>query len=209
MVQRTERDREILFALTHHVRAMTLPQITRTWWKESKPETARTRLSILEGEDLVQTKRLLAHPELELSAPVLTWKPGDGDPDFGAGSYQLKSRWSQHPVMTLCVSATATAARLFAGHGGRLPREVERTHDIHMAAVYLLYRAHDPASLDSWTFEERLRRERGHAEMLPDVVLRPRTGQQRAIEFGGAYSKAKLLAFHAYCKERNLPYEVW
>jgi hypothetical protein len=34
--------------------------------------------------------------------------------------------------------------------------------------------------------------------------------QRRVVEFGGAYPKAKLEAFHRYCsQELQLPYEVW
>lgn len=111
--------------------------------------------------------------------------------------------------MTTVVAASRMCANMFGGHGGRLPREIERTHDIHLARVYLLYRLRQPSVLPFWTFEERLRKERGRAsEMLPDVILRG-PGMHQAIEFGGAYSKEKLEAFHSYCSERNLSYEVW
>jgi hypothetical protein len=60
-----------------------------------------------------------------------------------------------------------------------------------------------------WVFEEQLRGERARkAEMLPDVLVRT-SEKTWAVEFGGAYSKEKLTAFHEHCAVRNLPYEVW
>ena len=32
---------------------------------------------------------------------------------------------------------------------------------------------------------------------------------QTAVEFGGRYPESKLRAFHDYCAERDLGYEVW
>lgn len=130
-------------------------------------------------------------------------------PDLGAVSYRLQRRWDKHPVITTLVAASHACANFFAGHGGRLSREVERTHDLHLARVYLLYRAQNPSVMPFWIFEERLRKEhRLKNEMLPDVLIRG-GGMTRVVEFGGAYSREKLKAFHQYCAERNLPYEIW
>ena len=116
-------------------------------------------------------------------------------------------------VQSLHVSAEIAADR-FGGYGGRPPRSIERTHDIHMAQVYLLYRLRQPELLSDWVFEEQVKAERklaaysNHGDKLPDVLLRTES-QTRAIEFGGAYGKDKLIAFHRYCKEHLLPYEIW
>ena len=144
----TARDEEILDTLTRRVRVLTLRQIARTWWLTSvRPEeAARDRLQILRRDGLLQIQTAPAHPELLLESPVVTWKPTDRDPDFGAISYRLKSRWKEHPISTVCVSSTRNAANRFHGHGGRFPRPVERTHDIHLARVYLIYRRLSPVS---------------------------------------------------------------
>jgi len=211
LAQLTTRDVEILDALTKRVRVLTLPQIARTWWTTSKEprENAKNRLQILQANALVQIQRVPAHPELPIEAPVTTWKPGDAAPDFGAVSYQLKRRWILPTVSTVCIAATPTAVNRLGGYGGRFPRQIERTHDIHMARVFLLYRQRRPESLSGWIFEEALRQQRGHtSERLPDVILQERANQM-VIEFGGAYPKAKLEAFHGYCKEKTFPYEIW
>src|SRR5262245_19461889 len=131
-------------------------------------------------------------------------------PDFGALSYRLRKRWSRHPVMTTIVSASRLSVNFFSGHGGRASRDVEVTHDVHLARVYLIYRREMSSALPFWVFEERLRQERGGSdcEMLPDVLIR-RHGATTAVEFGGAYSKQKLAAFHDYCVAKTFSYEVW
>jgi len=207
----TPRDLEILDALTKRVRVLTLPQVARTWWAASKnpTENARDRLQILKANTLVQIQRVPAHPELPLEEPVSTWTPGEAPPVFGAVSYRLQVRWSLPTVTTVCMSATTKAANRLGGHGGRFPREVERTHDIHLARVYLSFKDRRPDLLPGWTFEEALRQEhRRSSERLPDVIILD-GHTRRVIEFGGAYPKAKLEAFHGYCKEKALPYEIW
>ncbi len=207
----TPKDREILEALTRRVRVFSIEQLARAWWPDSKRPTARAqaRVRALNVGGFVQIQKGAAHPEIQLTAPLTSWTPNDTRPDFGALAYRLQSRWTEHPVMLTCVSATAKAARVFSGHGGRFPREVERTHDLHLTAVYLLYRRQKPEVLGGWQHEDDIRRARGrNVERLPDVILDRALGRL-AIEFGGSYGKQKLIAFHEYCEAQSLPYEVW
>ncbi len=219
----TSRDLQILDTLTRRVRVMSIQQIARTWWAESADCTrvAQNRLRALEAEGLLHIDSAPAHPELQLEEPVARWALDERSPDFGAVSYQLQSRWREHPILTSCVSASKIAANRFGGYGGRPPRAVERTHDIHMAQVFLRYRKEHPALIKHWVFEEQVKAERKRAarsaerlyvsdagEKLPDAFLRSPSGT-KVIEFGGAYGKDKLQAFHAYCKEHSFPYEIW
>lgn len=188
-----------------------LPQVARTWWKDSRcPEAAaQVRVRDLASAGLVQVQRAPAHPEIPLTSPMVVWDRCQPKPDFGAVAYQLQARWKEHPVATTCIIASQTAARMFSGHGGRFSRAVERTHDLHHAAVYLLYRLRTPELLDGWKHEEEIRQNRGrNTGRLPDAILEV-AGERRAIEFGGSYSKQKLMAFHAYCERQSLSYEVW
>lgn len=213
----TNRDREILKALTHHVRVFSLDQIARTWWADSEvnspTRSADTRLKQLKTAGLVTIERLPARPELPLQSPVFSWSPSEPDPHFAAISYRLQNRWRDHPVLTPCVSASKIAANRFGGYGGRPPRAVERTHDIHMAGVYLIYRTVKPETLPFWVFEEQVKAERRKqprilGEKLPDVIIRT-PESTRVVEFGGAYGTDKVVAFHGYCKDRSLSYELW
>jgi hypothetical protein len=213
----TKRDLEILDALTRRIRVLSLDQIARTWWQDAgnRNRVAENRLRELAGENLLHLERAPAHPELTLEAPVTVWTTNDPEPEWGAVSYKLQTRWRSHPETTLCVSASKTAVNRFGGHGGRPPRSVERTHDIHMAQVYLIYREKYPELLAHWVFEEKIKAERRreareatYGQKLPDVILR--SGRDiRVVEFGGAYGKDKLVSFHRYCKEHAFPYEIW
>jgi hypothetical protein len=199
----TPVDQEILFTLLHKVRTVTDFQIQRTW----RQSTSRRQIERLESAGLVLKFSAMVHPELPLASPVVTWSPGDAEPNFAQASYRLRSRWAQVAVATTCVIASRRAARLLGGHGGRFPRESEETHDVHLAAVYLKYRAAAPDLADRWLSEEEIKRIRGRAKgKLPDAVLGI---GGRVVEFGGAYRKAKLCSFHSYCKTRGFSYEVW
>jgi hypothetical protein len=181
---------------------------------------------MLLAEQLLRIEHAPAHPELQLQAPIVSWDLGGPSPDFAAISYRLQSRWRNHPVLTTCISASSVAVDRFGGYGGRPPRAVERTHDIHMAQLFLHYRDRHPDLVKDWVFEEQVKAERKRAarsnrlgrslpfyesnanEKLPDAFLRSQSGT-KVIEFGGAYDKDKLTAFHGYCKEYSFSYEIW
>ena len=206
------RDNEILDALTIRVRLFSVAQIARTWWAgTADPEAnARERLKQLDRAGLVTRFVLMSRPELELEAPVLVWEPGQETPDLGSVSYKLQSRFSAALEKTPCVVATARAATKFGGHGGKLPKNAEQTHDVHVAAMFLRYRGLNPDLVRHWISEEVIKRTRPKVkgDKLPDAMIR--TGSyERVIEFGGEYGKDKLTAFHDYCVKKNLPYELW
>jgi hypothetical protein len=95
---------------------------------------------------------------------------------------------------------------MFGGHGGRFPRESEETHDLHLATVYLRFRSVSPELTISWVHEEEIKRDRRQRRgKLPDAMV----GKARVVEFGGAYKKDKLMAFHKFCETRGFNYEVW
>lgn len=105
--------------------------------------------------------------------------------------------------------ATKLAGRHFGGSGGRIPREKEETHDVHLASVFLHFRGRFPEQVKRWVSEAAILRSRdGSSEKLPDAVIEFDSGPQ-VVEFGGAYSKEKVQSFHDYCSENSLPYELW
>lgn len=216
-VQWTERDREILLALTHKVRLLSLEQIARTWWNASPVgvASARKRLATLTAKDspsseqFVLRLRVNAHPELNLSGPLLTWKPGELTPDFGALSYRLKNRWTEAIRPTTVYIATEKAARYFGGFGGKLRRPLQVTHDLHVARIYLHLLETDREAAWAWVSEEQFAPERRH-QKLPDAVLRDRNGKVTlVIEFGGSYDTKHVERVHLDCVTRSLPYELW
>lgn len=211
----TERDRDILDALTCRVRVLSLEQVARAWWPGASRSAAEERLSRLSAAGLVEARRFAARPETELVAPLATWQPGRSTPDFATVSYRAKSRWSEPPVMTACVIATERSGNRFGGRGGRFPRATERTHDLHLAQVYLRMRVLNPSRARTWLREDLVAKSRSEdeetaaaGEKLPDAIVRD--GQHdTAIEFAGAYAREKLREFHLYCERTSLAYELW
>jgi hypothetical protein len=195
-----DAERDLLSVLTHRVRVLSVPQIARTWPK------VEPRLKRLEAEGLIVSFMTVAHPELPLVCPVAKWQRGAELPDFAKASHALRSRWTQAGIATKCVIASRAAGRMFGGHGGRYPRESEETHDIHLAAVYLRFRLLEPVLSTCWVHEEEIKKERRNRwGKLPDALV----GKRRVVEFGGAYKKHKLIAFHRFCEASGLEYEVW
>jgi hypothetical protein len=205
------RDQELLDALVHRVRVFSVRQVARTWWSHTaEPEAnARKRLLQLQADGFLRLFPALARPEIPIQSPIATWNPGEDRPHFGEVSYRLKSRWTEPAAHVTCTVATARAGQHFGGSGGRLPREKEQTHDLHLSAVFLLLRNRTPDLVRFWISEAAILRNRDdRSENLPDAILNLDTGP-RLIEFGGAYSKEKLEGFHDYCSQNALPYELW
>jgi DNA-binding Lrp family transcriptional regulator len=195
--------RELLNDLTQKVRVFSAAQIGRTW----PGLDSANRLKRLEENGLIVVFRAMVHPELPLNQPVAVWAPGAAVPDFAEVSYKLRSRWVEAGVSTPCVIASRATGRMFGGHGGRYPRESEETHDVHLAAIYLKLRSKEPLLAATWIHEEEIKSSReSRSGKLPDAILQQ---SGKIVEFGGAYKKAKLLAFHEYCQAQGLEYEVW
>ena len=202
------RDRAILIALTRRVRVLTLTQIGRVWWPEAvHPErNAANRMTALERAGLVEVCTLMAHPEIPLRRPLATWQPGLPAPDLTKLAKSLSRRWPESDTATRCVIATSEAGVRFAGYGGRPPRDSEATHDIHLASVYLKMVAELPTRARSWVPEAAL--PKGQGVKVPDAIVQDGL-YETAVEFGGQYAEPKLAAFHGYCCQQDLGYEVW
>jgi len=223
----TDRDGEILEALTHKVRLLEISQISNAWFRQAggsrsdiASPAATRRLTRLVDAGLLRREKVNAHRLLKLEGPVLTWQAEQPRPsDFGAVSYQLKNRWSNAVRETCVFVATRRAANLFGGYGGRIKYITQVTHDIHLAEVYLHLRRTAPATASTWIGEEILNKHQSEyfgvsnhvgARKAPDAAL-ILNGEKAAhvIEFGGAYSKARVKSFDTFCFENNLSYELW
>ena len=82
---------------------------------------------------------------------------------------------------------------------------MEATHDLHLAAVYLLMRQELPTRAKSWRFETEFARP---GEKVPDALVRDGFSTT-AIDFGGDYKPEQLERIHDYCQERRYGYEIW
>jgi hypothetical protein len=208
----TERDREIIVALSAKIRMLSFEDILETWWPPSKSAVtnARRRLSAMVDERLLVKDRAFARPRLSLAEPVFRWKPGQEAPAFGELSWKLKSRWTEEPREITVYLATRRAAGIYGGTAdGRIKNHSQTTHDIHLGALYLKLRREAPTLAAGWVGEGVLAPTR-ERQKLPDAILHDREGRPRLVmEFGGAYPADRLEAFHEDCAARELPYELW
>src|SRR4051812_34587912 len=203
----TSREREILEALAGPCRLATPDQLARTFWPFSKSpgSDARRRLAALKDAGLIDTKIIMAHPEIELLEPVFS-SPGDDPKDLGSVAYRVKKRWSQPLQATRVVIATPEAREMFGARPARATRRSETTHDLHLTAVYLHYRAHEPEAARRWVSGDELKID--GFEKVPDAVILGDEGRiDRVIDFVGSYSAGKLKAMHA--EYARFPYELW
>lgn len=211
MAELTRADLELIDALTLRVRVLSLGQVARTWWKDASAPQRSAALQVrkLAAEGLVEPMNLFAAAEIPLAWPVLTWQPLLPPPDLAAAARGTRARFGKTPVRdTPCVVAARIGRRR-----PRPPRETETTHDLHLAGVYLWMKANLPTRAAKWLLEDEF----GDAlfdgatpgEKRPDAVVRD-GGHLTAVELvGSSYSGTKLQAFHDFCAERGLAYELW
>jgi len=207
----THRDEELLMALVHKLRVISLEQIADTWWHglASGVTCARRRLRVLTERRLVSNQRIMARPLPSISKPLATWRPGKSMPPFGPLAWKLQRRWSNPAKQTTVFTATTRASRQFGGKNtARLKHRHQVTHDLGVTQVYLTIRADSPARALRWVGEDRLSHRRG--EKVPDALLAASDRlPAEAIEFGGAYDATRLQQFHRDCQRKDLRYEIW
>lgn len=207
----SQRDDEVLDALTLRVRVMSIHQIARCWFGNLRNPVrqAARRVSTLAQAGLVEQATMPARPELALDRPLVTWMPGDLEPEFERLATILDARWKEPATPAEIVIATRKAGNFRGGGGGRWPRRSEVSHDLTLAGLYLAWRRGRRSRDAEWISEARLRHEGfGDEDRLPDAMIQE-AGRRRAIELAGAYGAAKLRDFHRFCAERELPYELW
>ncbi len=209
----TPRDLDLLETLSGKVRILSLTQIADHWWGNSRSarESARRRLSKLVQQRLLVQLSVLASPLPEMTSPVCVWKPGHASPDFGAAAWRIQQRWQQQPRRTTAYVGSRKTADAFGGRSkGKLKYPFQATHDLGVGQMYLHLRACRPELAPLWIGEDILAPHR-KGQKLPDAVLAAAPDQtpQLVLEFGGAYDKPRLVAFHNDCELRGLPYEIW
>lgn len=210
------RDEQILRSLVFRVKMLSLEQVAGYWWKDAVRPTAfaTRRLDQLCRAKLLDRRRVMAHPMLELAAPVSTWTPGEPDPtpeEYEAVSYRLQARWEAGgpPEPTVVYLAHRRAVAQLGGAGGKLPPVGQETHDLHVSALYMRLIGRGYAAGSRWLGEEILRPTRKQ-EKLPDAVLVDDDGKPNLIiEFGGRYKPERVRAFHEDARERQMRYELW
>lgn len=207
----TAKTGELLNVLTKRLRLLSIPQIARTWFTDTRdpPINALQTAKRLETRGLVRVLAVMAHPEIELVNPLFRWLPNSDaePPDFGRLAYRAQARWTRALARLSLVMATERANHLVGGRlGGRPLRSREVTHELHLGQLFLRLRDEAPATAESWQPEDQLFRERrGEGRKLPDAQVT--VPEIVAIEFAGAYAKSKIAKIHQDLQHSR--YELW
>lgn len=209
----TERDQQILSVLCNSVRMMSLEQLANHWWQSSANPLliAGRRLKVLTNQGMLCTANVVAADLPAIERPVVAWVPGGMEPDFGAVAWQLQNRWKSPPANVVVYVATPKATKTFGGKAtGKIKHHYQATHDLGVAQMYLRYRETKPQLIQYWIGEDELAPYRKH-QKLPDAIIAEATTRtpKLVVEFGGAYDKERVTAFHRDCEQRALPYEIW
>lgn len=176
-----------------------------------RSDGCRQALTDLQASGWLWRRTMLARPLLDLSSgPLLSWHPGDTEPNYHALAWKLAKRWNAGPVSQTVFGATKKTLAHFGQPGlGRPSRAVSVTHDLHVTEMYLqLLRARRrDASL--WVGERDLACF-GWTK-VPDAVLANGSKAVRVLDFAGSYPVCKLREFGDYFGAFgiNLPFEMW
>lgn len=205
----TQLEIEIVTALTCQVHVLSDSQLHRGWQTEHSKESLALSVRRLNAARLIRSLQWSVVLPVIADAPILTWKPGHSDPDTWPLSRKIRSRWNRAATRVTVHQATELAGRVFGARSGQDSRVIEQRHDLLLAEVFVLYRLRMPELARRWVGENAMPlAERGVKN--PDVFLldeqyRPR----RVIESAGSYSQHQVDTFHQYCRQSELPYELW
>ena len=201
---------EFMTVLTHSVRVLSLSQMARLWWSDTRwgRQRARQHAMSCESQGLLHFKRVLSRPIGVLKTPLLIWRLDDDEPDWVAVSRGLRLRTRKHPVLLPVVFASRLAFDVFATSRVTPFKLTQMTHDLHVSEVFVCYQLLG-LPLDSWVSEDRLPIT-FPSDVRPDALLVDSEGTwQRAVEYGGAYSSARLLALRDCAAKCEVAFELW
>ena len=208
-MQWTQLEIEILTALTCQVRVLSEHQLLRGWRDEHSTDAIAFSVTRLNAARLLRSDNWSVVLPMIEDAPILTWKPGQPDPDTWPLSKEIRTRWNRPSSSVRVYRATELAGRAFGARTGHDTRLIEQRHDLLLAEVFVLYRLRLPALASRWVGEDAVPvAERGVKNpdaFLLDEQYRPR----RVIESAGSYSQHQVDTFHEYCRQCELPYELW
>lgn len=206
----TERDVNLLEALTLRVPLLTTTQIAERWWPHVRSrQIPHGRLVELKKAGWITRAIVNAQPVTYACFPLFAWKPGGEFPNAADAAQKARSRWSSPAQATEVWSATDQAAYLIGGTAnGLLPLE-QRDHALRLAEVYFRYLQHHPKLAGFWIGQHALPKA-GYGRKDVDALLRNDTGRVlRVIHVAGRWSRRQVERFHEYCVQWKLSYELW
>lgn len=209
-IRLTERDDEMLQALSLRVKFFSQRQLSDHWFEGDATNTRR-RMNQLQTVGMVERVSLRARSLPPLTQPLIAWQPGQADPDYGSVAHACSSRWRKRHVQS-CTAyiATQAASQRYGGRmRGEVKREMQATHDLGVAQIWLQLDLQSPQLADAWCGEDLMAHTR-KGQKLPDGFIVDAQGATLCvIEFGGSYDQPRIREFHEDCAQRALPYQLW
>lgn len=174
------------------VRVLTREQIARTWFGhvQGPARSAAVCVRNLDSHDFVRVSSAMLHPEIDVSRPLFSFRPGDEEPDTGRLSWWARRRFTKSPVRTVIVTP---GPGLVLGSLRHL-RSTEILHDTLVASLFLSLVDKDARVFERWSLEDLLAGR--FTGKIPDAVLITDHGEV-VIEVIGAYSARKVAEIHA------------
>lgn len=206
----TQRDFDLVETLCCRVRVLSLDQIRRGWWRNDEHAAVIERqMNRLIHAGLLQNVVWNLQVARFQGEPLFAWNPNGPAPEFEQVTRLVRSRWPHDICSVHAYVASNKAARLFGSSAGSIPPPHHRGHDLLLATVYVYYRTNRPNEWRRWVGEDVLPiADKGIKN--PDAFLLDASGQPcRVIESAGRYSLGQIEAFHQYCQQNALPYELW
>ena len=209
-IRLTERDDEIIQALCLRVKFFSQRQVMDHWF-EGDAANARRRMKQLASIGLIDRVSLRARSLPVFSSPLISWVPGQAEPEFGKVAHACSSRWRKRHVQS-CTAylATERASQRYGGRmHGEVKREMQATHDLGVSQIWIQLDLQSPDLADAWRGEDVMAPSR-KGQKLPDGFIVDSNGNTLSvIEFGGSYDESRIRDFHEDCFSRSLPYQLW
>ena len=197
------RDIEIGYRLTHCYR-VTTAMIEANVYSVAEI-TMQKRLEILSERKWLQAKSVVCCEVSPIEEPLFGWQPGDSEPDYGAVSYQARSRWMNIPVVEQRIYTPTSKLLDYYGLPNRKPVLTHQvTHDLGCNCMYW-YAAKTWPSLE-FLGEDLFGPTRGYAEGVEDAQLVDGDEIVCVLEHAGKYRMDRVKKFHHHVAERGLPY---
>jgi hypothetical protein len=206
----TQRDEEILAALTTCVKAFSINQIQRTWWPDASPRCVLDRVRVLSEAGWISLVTVMVRDiAFDPKGPFVRRICPKDSVQWHDILRVSHKRWQVPLRPAKAIVATPRAARFFGGLA-RHPRPSEATHDLFLTAVYILFR-HSCSRKDFvWQGESMLARcLAGREGVIPDALIHGSAGDVAIEVVGESYSQSKLQSFHDYCASQGWSYELW
>ena len=189
----TETATEMLEVLTRKGRALTRPQIARTWYGHVKTplESATRIIGKLRLAGLVTSWTAMI-ADVRAAEPLFQWCPGASVPtrsNFHRIAWINEKRWNVPLKRTTCIAPTKKTHMILGGTPRTIrPRELE--HDLLVSDVYLSLRERSPKLSHTWIHEDEMDAS-GDSGARPDAIVGTR--EQIVIDvLGRGYRAAKI-----------------